>query len=117
MKVPILGLGMVDYDEHKEECHSRRCSYDQRQQQNLDDASITVSFFKLYTRGPARKYFWENPEIKVFVESAQPHHRHASANAKAFEFQAKDGKRRHFCLEAGSCKCRVTKASNLSLFP
>ena len=115
LKVPIIGLGLVNWNSHKDECYKRRLTYQQHQEANPCDSGIIKSYFQLYTAGEDRKYFHEN-DLKVFIMPARPHHDEALPTARAFEFEKRDGTRKHFCLEAGSTRCRVTRASNLSLF-
>ena len=37
IKVPVLGLGMVDYEDHKKAAHARRCAYNQGDQAKEQD--------------------------------------------------------------------------------
>lgn len=115
VKVPVIGLGMVNWSQHKKACYRKRRSYEFHTQANSNDSRIIKTYFELYTSGENRKYFHNN-NLKVWIVPAQPHHKEASPTAKAFEFEKEDGTRDHFCLESGATNCRVTKASNLSLF-
>ena len=72
IKVPVLGLGMVDYEDHKKASHARRCAYNQGDQAKEQDSNVILDFYKYYTQGEARAYFWNNDNIKVFITNTRP---------------------------------------------